>query len=323
MTASKNPTPSRYQWTFKGVTFDFYRLCEILGIESHPQAHALKKVIRAGLSIKPIEQDIDEAIDCLMRWKEIIREDRGCDGVKVRAVQELTEEIERRPRILGQDLHRRLAAAKSAMPSLIKKWRWDLADVFRDSPTRPSTTCDDPRVFLAALFNNPKSLLWTGEVFQSGEKRRERWRTTEGWFSSHLDHIGPMTTPSTWKAKTTSRTRTNIETAPYVVLAFNGPKGWTPRDQADLDRHIDESLAITRRLKDDRHWNLAAIVHTGNKSLHCWFDHPGETILDGFRETLPVLGIDPSLIGHPEHPVRLPGQVHDKSGNKSRVLYLR
>jgi hypothetical protein len=69
------PTPSRYHWRFKGVSFDFYRLCEVLGITHHAQAHALKKVIRAGQSVKSIEQDIDEAIACLMRWKEMIRED--------------------------------------------------------------------------------------------------------------------------------------------------------------------------------------------------------------------------------------------------------
>lgn len=58
-----NPTPLRYQWSYKGVSFDFYRLCEILGIEHHAQAHALKKVIRAGRSVKSLETDIDEALD--------------------------------------------------------------------------------------------------------------------------------------------------------------------------------------------------------------------------------------------------------------------
>lgn len=70
-----SPTPSRYQWSFKGVSFDFYRLCEILGIKHHAQAHALKKVIRAGQSVKSLEQDIDEAIACLMRWKEMVIQD--------------------------------------------------------------------------------------------------------------------------------------------------------------------------------------------------------------------------------------------------------
>lgn len=71
-----DPTPSRYQWSYQGVEFDFYRLCEILGIEHHAQAHALKKVIRAGRSVKSLEQDIDEAVACLVRWKEMILEDR-------------------------------------------------------------------------------------------------------------------------------------------------------------------------------------------------------------------------------------------------------
>lgn len=69
------PTPDRYRWSYKGVTFDFYRLCEILGITHHAQAHALKKVIRAGRSIKPVTQDIDETIAALQRWKEMIGED--------------------------------------------------------------------------------------------------------------------------------------------------------------------------------------------------------------------------------------------------------
>lgn len=70
------PTPSRYQWEYQGVSFDFYRLCEILGIRSHAQAHAIKKLIRAGRSIKPVTQDIDEAIDALRRWREMIIEDQ-------------------------------------------------------------------------------------------------------------------------------------------------------------------------------------------------------------------------------------------------------
>jgi len=71
----KPPTPSRYRWTYNGVTFDYYRLCDILGLKSDPQKHALKKVIRAGQSVKPLKQDIDEAIDALKRWKEMVEED--------------------------------------------------------------------------------------------------------------------------------------------------------------------------------------------------------------------------------------------------------
>ena len=73
------PTPERYQWKWMDAEFDFYRLCEILGIEHHAQAHALKKLIRAGRSVKSIDQDIDETIDALLRWKEMLTEDRQND----------------------------------------------------------------------------------------------------------------------------------------------------------------------------------------------------------------------------------------------------
>lgn len=74
--SAEGPTPSRYRWSWNGVTFDFYRLCDILGIRHHAQAHALKKLIRAGRSVKSLEQDLDETIDAILRWKEMIREDR-------------------------------------------------------------------------------------------------------------------------------------------------------------------------------------------------------------------------------------------------------
>ncbi len=220
-----------------------------------------------------------------------------------------------------ENLRRRQQAAQNALPELIKKWRWDLADLHADSPLDPEEG-DCPRAFLLTRFR-PRALVWTGDVKDSGERHADHWKTVWKWLHQPAASIGPMVTPSTWKPGTASRKRENVASSPYLVLDFDGPKGWTPCDQADLDRHIAESLAVIRWLKEDRSWRLAAIIHTGNKSLHAWFDHPGDTIVDSFRPVLGILGIDPSLIGHPEHPARLPGQVHAKSGRKSRVLWLR
>lgn len=216
---------------------------------------------------------------------------------------------------------RRLQAAQNALPVLVRKWRWDLADLHADSPLDPEEG-DCPRAFLLTRFR-PHALVWTGDVQDSGERHADHWKTVWKWLHEPAPNIGPMVTPSIWKPGTVSRKRENVATEAYVILDFDGPKGWTPSDQADLDRHIAESLAIVRWLKEDRRWNLASIVHTGNKSLHAWFEHPGDTIVDSLRPVLGILGIDPSLIGHPEHPARLPGQVHAKSGRKSRVLWLR
>lgn len=231
------------------------------------------------------------------------------------------EEFIRRKRE-ERDLERRRQSARKALPELVRKWKWDQADLWHDSPTHPADAADDPRLFLASLFD-PEAIVWTGQVTQSGEMHGDRWRTVTDWFNASTEEVGPMVTPSTWRPETVSRKRENIIDAPFVILDFDGQPGWKPRDQADLDRHLDESLAITRWLKEDRRWNLAAIVHTGNKSIHAWFDHPGDVLVKSLRQSLETLGIDKSLIGHPEHPARLPGQAHGKSGIISRVLWLR
>jgi len=74
MTVS-NPTPDHYNHTLNGVKVDPYKIADIYNITSHPQFHALKKILRAHQpNHKSLEQNIDEAISALQRWKEIINE---------------------------------------------------------------------------------------------------------------------------------------------------------------------------------------------------------------------------------------------------------
>lgn len=76
---TESPTPSRYRWSYRGVTFDFYRLCEIVGINGGPREHAVKKIIRAGKSGKSVLQDAEEARQCIDRWIEMLKEDAGLE----------------------------------------------------------------------------------------------------------------------------------------------------------------------------------------------------------------------------------------------------
>ncbi len=64
-----------YDYKYRGIRFDPYRILDIYGIAHPAQAHAVKKLLRAGKSIKPLEQDIGEVIDSLQRWKQMIKED--------------------------------------------------------------------------------------------------------------------------------------------------------------------------------------------------------------------------------------------------------
>lgn len=219
---------------------------------------------------------------------------------------------------------RRRELAKAALPDLIERWKWDPADIWEDSPVRPEDAADAPRFFLASIFP-AEGIVWTGQVYASGEGHLDRWRTVEDWVASPEEEVGPMTCPATWKPGTCHRKRENIAEERFAVLDFDTipTTGATPSTPEEKVRLKAEALAITRWLREGMGWHLAAIVSTGSKSIHVWFDHPGEKAMGGLRESIAVLGIDASLIGHPEHPARLPGQVHEKTGGASRVLWLR
>ena len=69
-------TDKHYRFGYKGVKIDPYRIMEVYGITNAAQQHAIKKLLRAGKSVKSLEQDIDEVILTLTRWKEMIEEDK-------------------------------------------------------------------------------------------------------------------------------------------------------------------------------------------------------------------------------------------------------
>ena len=58
-----------------GKKIDPYTICDAYdSIQASAHHHAVKKLLRAGTSHKPLEQDIQEVIDSLNRWMEMINE---------------------------------------------------------------------------------------------------------------------------------------------------------------------------------------------------------------------------------------------------------
>ncbi|NJM39123.1 MAG: hypothetical protein HC845_15415 [Akkermansiaceae bacterium] len=215
-------------------------------------------------------------------------------------------------------------SARKHRAEIINNFPWHFADAWEDSPQR--IDCDlvasDPRHFLFTLFP-PDTTLWTGKVHESGKtEHATQWKTCADWTRApHL--IGPMTTPAIWQSGIFSRSAGNVIAAPYTVLDFDGFDGVSPKTPQETETHIAASLALIRWLREKFHWQLAAIIHTGNKSLHAWFHTPSLEVLDSLKITAPSLGIDAGLIGRPEHPCRLPGQLHEKTSKTSRVLWLQ
>ncbi|BCU76555.1 hypothetical protein llg_12700 [Luteolibacter sp. LG18] len=132
-----------------------------------------------------------------------------------------------------------------------------------------------------------------------------------------------MTTPAHWAPGTVSRTTANVVSSPYTVLDFDGLDGIHPVTPAEHEAHLHHSLAIIRFLRREMGLTLAAILHTGGKSLHAWFDTPPPPVLASLKDHAPLLGLDAGLIAQPAHPCRLPGHKHHKTGRVGEVLWLR
>lgn len=227
-------------------------------------------------------------------------------------------------KMIGEEMKRNriTAALRTKRASIIAAHPWNEAQVRADSPEQRLGWLHDPRMFLAALFLGD-DVVWTGAVNQSGTNHAARWRTVEAWQTAPEHTVGPMVSPATWEPGTVSRCAANVHSSPFVVLDFDGFDGKQPGTPAELRDHIAASLAIVRWMREALAWQLAAILFTGSKSIHAWFHTPPQVALESLRHTAAALGVDAGLIGRPEHPCRLLGWIHPKTGQVARVLWLR
>ena len=68
-----------YKYSYKGIKLDPYRILKIYKITCPAQQHAIKKLLRAGNSVKDLKQDIQEVIDTLQRKLEMLEEDESLE----------------------------------------------------------------------------------------------------------------------------------------------------------------------------------------------------------------------------------------------------
>ena len=66
---------SHYNFEYKGVLIDPYRIMKQYQITHPAHQHALKKLLRAGRGHKELRQDITEVLDSLYRWLDMMEED--------------------------------------------------------------------------------------------------------------------------------------------------------------------------------------------------------------------------------------------------------
>jgi hypothetical protein len=179
------------------------------------------------------------------------------------------------------------------------------ADLWEKSPIRVDDGLSQAYI-LAALFPDPKGLLWIGRSKSHG-------RTAT--LSEHADvrdcqFIIPayMTAPEgiTADGKTSMRSKSNTGPRRFIVLDFDAPPA-------------GEHPSIVMHLRE--FGRLVLVMTTGGKGLHAWFAVSSNDEEDKEFWGLAIrLGADPALFRNSSQLVRLPEGLRD-NGNRQRVLY--
>ena len=111
-----------YQFTYKGIKLDPYRILKVYGISDPAQQHAIKKLLRAGESVKPLKEDIKEVILSLTRWLEMLEdEDSACEEFDVEPLEEAL--AEKTHKILNKE--EALKALREGYKLTCKEWDED------------------------------------------------------------------------------------------------------------------------------------------------------------------------------------------------------
>jgi hypothetical protein len=204
----------------------------------------------------------------------------------------------------NRDERLRVRAMKS-LPTILKNYHWTYDEILNDSPVHVK---GDPANHWHLLLRRliPSDVVWIGNIRDSGSPEcASNFKTVADWLSYERPP-GNFICPNAFKNAVCTRSNDNVVALRCLVV------------ESDV-LNKNEVGAIFRWLMACG-LNLVAVVDTGGKSLHGWFDYAHcEPVLDELRLLLPAMKCDPKLFT-PSQPVRLPGVVRD--GKMQRLVYL-
>ena len=203
-------------------------------------------------------------------------------------------------------------------PFLSSSWQ---ADFWEESPVRlDSPMGEDARLFIRALFP-PDDVLWLGEQFDSGEPRHAaNFRKANEWIERAK--LPPRIASGTFQPDSFSRSDANLITSPFIVIESDDLIGHKPTTDEERAENKKLSAALIRLGRDRLKLTLRAVIDTGGKSLHGWFDRPSDEALKALASIAEGLAIDTAVITRASNPLRLPGCVHQRTGQAARLHFL-
>ncbi|MBK1854989.1 hypothetical protein JO972_08460 [Verrucomicrobiaceae bacterium 5K15] len=208
---------------------------------------------------------------------------------------------------------------KTLQPHLHPQWRGQLQ---QQSPWQIYEKRAAKHEFLRCMFPMD-ALIWLGRVHQSGQQKySKQFRRVYDWLQRPL--LPARCAAGIFLPGGYARSIANIKSAPFIVVESDDLLGRSPLTSSEREANKAWSYALIQYLVEAWGLSLRAVIDTGNKSLHAWFDRPNQHTLNCIIHLAESHHIDKQILlyGHAA-PLRMPGCIHEKTKQPAELLYLK
>ena len=213
-------------------------------------------------------------------------------------------EVSKRKRERARQKHDQRRA--NQLVASLEPWEDYQCDFWEASPIRIDWPAEEDAARWVGAFYPPEGTIWNGRPQDSGQERHGvHFKPASEWLADGFS--GAHVSTAIHEPGSISRCAETVRDRLFLVV-----------ESDDLDKPRQASLI--RWLAAVAGLPLAAVLDSGNRSLHAWFRWDSEAA-DDLRDLAPALKIDPAML-NPSQPARLPGFRHQKSDRRARALYL-
>ena len=180
---------------------------------------------------------------------------------------------------------------------------------------------EQAELFTRHLFA-PEDTLWMGDEYDSGKPHHAaHFRLRDEWLAEI--EIPPRISAGTFRPGSISRSAGSLATTPFIVIESDDLIGRKPTTDAEREENRMQCAALLNFMQDRFKLTLRAVIDTGGKSLHGYFDRPSPAAIEALEEIAEALAIDGQVITRAHNPLRLPGCIHSTTGQSARLCYLK
>lgn len=208
---------------------------------------------------------------------------------------------------LRQDMERQARRLARNKEWVLESYRWPLSDIVADS----APVSDEWHQFLNIWKEG--DTMWCGEPTHSGQFAHSDHFRTMGFWKGHNVTPHHYVCGSAFRSGSYSRTKDSLAARRFLIVECDTLHE-NPVTNKDLSGAV---LNYTRQ----QGWTLRAIIDSGNKSIHGWFDYPGEEQERWATIVLPALGVDTATLRSTQ-PVRAPG-IARENGQLQKLIWIK